>query len=357
MNKTKLVLSNGIIFEGKELGATKASSGELVFTTGMVGYPQSFTDPSYYGQTLVFSFPLIGNYGLPTFREDNRISHLKDEGMESRKSWISGVVLSTPSSSFAHHSYTLELDKWLRNHNITGICDIDTRELVHQIRENPGLKAIITSNENENQNFFDPHSLNLIEKVSTSEKILIGKGKKRICLYDFGVKSSIINRLVSLDCEVLVVPWNSREDIDADGYLLSNGPGNPSFALDSLPIVKNLLKRQKPILGICLGHQILSMSIDAKVERLTNGHRGFNHPVIDTRSGKGYITSQNHGYHVIADTIPEGWFVSFKNANDGSVEGIAHKELPFESVQFHPEASGGPNDCQWILEKFVKSLK
>ncbi|MCP4914389.1 MAG: glutamine-hydrolyzing carbamoyl-phosphate synthase small subunit [Oligoflexia bacterium] len=357
MTKSKLILSNGMSFEGDSIGEDKDISGELVFTTGMVGYPQSFTDPSYHGQTLVFSFPLIGNYGLPHIDLMTDGSHLKNEGMESFKSWINGVVLSSPSSNFSHYNYKHKLDEWLKMNSISGICNVDTRELIHQIRDNSGLLGrIVKSGSTENSEFFNPHNKNLVKEVSTKSSMSFGSGSKKVCVIDFGVKGAIINKLVKLGCTVNVIPWNSTDIPKADAYLLSNGPGNPNLANESIPLIKNILELKKPTLGICLGHQLLALAIGANVERLQHGHRGYNHPVIDTFSKRGYITSQNHGYHVKEDTLSKDWQVSFRNVNDGSVEGIKHTHLPFEGVQFHPEASGGPNDCQWILEDFVERI-
>lgn len=360
MKQAKLVLSTGQVFEGELIGIEGISSGELVFTTSMVGYTESLTDPSYYGQTLIFSYPLIGNYGVPETAENADIPAISYEG---HKPLVSGVVVSKVSKKQFHWSGKYTLDEWLKKYGITGIAGIDTRKLIQIIRSEKMVLAKIFSVSRETQAmaapFFDPHTKNLLSEISTLNSIHFGKGKTKIAIIDCGVKFSIIRQLIeNKDIQIELVPWNSDlSKIECDAFVISNGPGNPEQNPELIANIKNLLEGTKPILGICLGHQLLALAAGAKVTRLPFGHRSHNQPVINLEDEKCYITSQNHAYAVLDESLKEDWSAWFKNINDQTIEGIKHTSKPFMSVQFHPEASGGPRDTSWIFEKFIEMVK
>ena len=365
-----LKLSSGAVYEGELIGAPLKASGELVFTTGMVGYSEAMTDPSYFGQILVFTYPLIGNYGIPLLPKGMELPLPK--GFESARVNTAAVILTIDSPEAFHWSSLHTLDSWLKQQNVPGIVGLDTRHLVQVVRQTPNLLGQVlpdgaTGSRDyggtlapDADGWFDPGRQDIISEVSTKDRRRIGRGKKRIGLVDCGVKWNIIQQLVSLGCEVELLPWNTDfadVDVDVGGWLLSNGPGDPNRTGDLKQRVATLLKGDRPVLGICLGHQILSLAAGARTHRMTYGHRSHNQPVYLVGTRRGFITSQNHGYVVDEDSLPEGWVPWFKNANDQSNEGIRHLEKPLRSVQFHPEAAGGPRDTGWILEQFVAEVK
>jgi carbamoyl-phosphate synthase small subunit len=352
-------------YEGTLMGAPLISSGELVFTTGMVGYSEAITDPSYFGQILVFTYPLVGNYGIP--------DHNKwlGNGFESASAQVAGIVLSSDCEQTFHWTSLQRLDSWLKDQNVPGIVGVDTRHLVGRIRNEAPLlgriqpesvnshKTLAREFENfdHSRHFFNPSQHEIISAVSTREvqtfSSTLQPAKARIGLIDCGVKWNIPRQLLALGCDITWLPWDADFDKhQVDAWLISNGPGDPTQTADLADRVCALIAKPKPILGICLGHQILSLAAGAKTRKMKFGHRSHNQPVRVLGSQQGFITSQNHGYEVYA--IPDDWEVWFENVNDGSCEGIRHKNLPFRSVQFHPEASGGPRDTAWILEEFVE---
>jgi carbamoyl-phosphate synthase small subunit len=356
------------VYEGKLIGAPKHASGELVFTTGMVGYSEAITDPSYYGQILCFTYPLIGNYGIPPL-PGNDID--LPPGFESSKPQAAAVIVAVDSEEAFHWNAFWSLNDWLRENGVPGIVGIDTRHLVHTIRSNKNLLARLEIEgggeerypenkdtfDGENK-FFDPGNFNIVKEVSSKKPLTLGRGKKRIAVIDCGVKWNIIRQLVQLDCELQILPWDSDlSKVDASGWLLSNGPGDPMNTENLRHQIAGLLKENRPILGICLGHQLLALAAGCKTKRMAYGHRSHNQPVFLVGTRRGFITTQNHGYVVDEESIPSDWKVWFRNVNDLSIEGIIHKEKPFRSVQFHPEASGGPKDTGWILEEFVSEVK
>lgn len=366
--RCSLLLSDGHHFEGELIGSPLRASGQLVFTTGMVGYSEAMTDPSYFGQILVFTYPLIGNYGIPTL--PGPLETPIPRGFESGRVNTAAVVLTIDSTEAFHWNSFLSLDGWLSQQGVPGIVGLDTRHLVHLIRQTPNLLGQVIPEQQTGvrsygprltdiaaEGFFDPGMHDIVAEVSTPERRVIGKGKKRVALVDCGVKWNMIRQLTERGLEVELIPWNNRlRDIDCDGWLISNGPGDPTRTGDLVSEVQNLLAGDRPLLGICLGHQILSLAAGATTRRMQYGHRSHNQPVYLVGTRRGFITSQNHGYVVDEDTLPEDWEPWFRNANDQTNEGIRHKSRPFRSVQFHPEAAGGPRDTSWILEQFVNEV-
>lgn len=364
--KAILELSNGMKLEGDLIGQPIVASGEMVFTTSLVGYSESLSDPSYFGQILTFAYPLIGNYGIPSLESENTLK----TGFESNRIHASAVIVTNDSIETYHWDSRKNLHEWLLQNQVPGIVGIDTRHLIQLIREEKqllgrvlpthpqGLRQLGKIPFPHDESFFNPGEFHTVEQVSTSERKLFGSGKLRIALLDFGVKWNIIRKLNQLGCEVELLPWDTDlYSVDCSGWLLGNGPGNPECTGAAIQEVKKILTSDAPILGICLGHQVLALAIGARTVKMPYGHRSHNQPVIETVTGKGYITCQNHGYVVTTDSLPEDWNIWFKNANDGSIEGLIHKSKPFRSVQFHPESAGGPQDTLWILENFVDQIK
>jgi carbamoyl-phosphate synthase small subunit len=371
--KSRLELSNGMVFEGVGIGGNIKTSGEMVFNTGMIGYSEAMTDPSYLGQILVFSFPIIGNYGVPVNKYTN-FSLIK--GHESSSIKVQGIIVSDIYDNIVcyHNSNNISINDWMKDQDIPGIACIDTRYLVQIIRENCNIFGRIISDDSTFQNknkflflnnfksteYVDPSKYNLMPSVSTKKRIVFGKGKKKIAIIDCGTKWNIIRMFIEKGCQVELLPWDiDFSNVDCDGWVISNGPGDPKNTGNLVNRVKfDILCLNKPVLGICLGHQILSLSTGIVTERLKHGHRSHNQPIFSLPLKKGYITSQNHGYVVKKELIKNSdWNLWFENANDGSVEGLKHKKKPFMSVQFHPEASSGPNDTNWIIDDFIRLIR
>ncbi|MCL1935608.1 MAG: carbamoyl phosphate synthase small subunit [Defluviitaleaceae bacterium] len=340
-----LVLENGMIFEGKSFGASFDIIGEVVFATAMTGYLETLTDPSYYGQIIVQTFPLIGNYGV--ISEDFEYKNI------APKAYIVRYPCQDPSNFRSEG----DLDTFLRKQNIVGLHGIDTRQLTKVIRENGVMNGIITT-KNPAEVDLKPVKeytiINALSAVSKNEKIIDGNGKRTVALMDFGAKKSIVDNLVSRDCTVHTFPYNATAEdilsINPMGVMLSNGPGDPS-AKENDSIIETLQKLMSlgiPIFGICLGHQLLALANGYKTEKLKFGHRGSNQPVKDLSTGRVYITSQNHGYAVVNGGN------SFINVNDKTCEGIDYG-LSF-SVQFHPEAHGGPLDTSFLFDRFMERV-
>ena len=363
-----LKLSNGKRLKGRFIGAPLNCSGELVFTTAMVAYSEALTDPSYFGQILVFTYPLIGNYGIPSLKEEK--FKLTSQAWESAAVHAAGVIVSSYSPETFHWTSYQDLDRWLFEQGVTGICEIDTRQLVHEIRENTQLFARIEVEEvtaerklgglleTKKDAFFDPNTKDIISYVSTKKREVFGSSKLRIGVLDCGVKWNILRQILNFDCSVELLPFDTDlASIDCHGFLLSNGPGNPNLCQNIVAQIKKLLKQERPVLGICLGHQLLSLAAGASIEKMTYGHRSHNQPVWVPGQKKAYISCQNHSYVVIKESLPEDWQVWFENINDHTVEGIKSTKAPFRSVQFHPESAGGPRDTAWILEDFVKEVR
>jgi carbamoyl-phosphate synthase small subunit len=359
MFKLKLVLEDGSEFVGTSFGKLRESEGEVVFNTGMMGYPESFSDPSYKGQILVLTYPLVGNYGVQYEETFNGVI----ENFESPQIHLSGVIVSEYSDTFSHWTAGRSLGDWLEDKDIPAITGIDTRALTKKLREQGSLLGQIRAVVNDkNDDFHDPNTGNLVAEVSCQQPIEYPAGKKRVILVDCGVKEGIIRSLLRRNISVIRVPWNYDYFEDRDlrkynGILYSNGPGDPKMVKRTVEILQHALTHQKkPVMGICLGSQLMAIAAGFRTYKMKYGNRSQNQPVQDEMSGRCYVTSQNHGFAVDDKSLPSGYEVWFRNLNDGSVEGIQHKKLPFYAVQFHPEANPGPVDTEWIFDRFVKDL-
>ncbi len=352
--KIRLVLEDGTVFEGKSFGYEKSVAGEVVFNTAMTGYPESLTDPSYAGQILVSTFPLIGNYGVP---HDTKDANGMPLFYESDKIHVAGFIISDYSVEYSHWNAEKSLSQWLKENEVPGIFDVDTRALTKIIREKGAMlgKNILDDQDVE---FHDPNKDNLVDRVSTKTVETYGNGKYKIVLVDTGAKYNIIRCLLKRDTTVIRVPWDyDFMQIDYDGLMLSNGPGDPQMCKVTIANIKKAIEVGKPIFGICLGNQLLGIAAGASTFKLPYGHRAHNHPVIKVGTQQCYITSQNHGFAIDTKTLPADWEASFININDGTNEGIRHKSKPFFSTQFHPEASSGPTDTEKFFDEFIGNIE
>jgi carbamoyl-phosphate synthase small subunit len=354
----KLILEDGSEYQGEPFGFTKETEGEVVFNTGMVGYPETMTDPSYCGQILVLTYPLIGNYGVPG---KERVHNLL-KNFESEKIQIQGLIVSNYSNEYSHWSAVQSLHDWLVEERIPGIYGIDTRQLTRQLREKGTMLGRIAVNENEDKNEIykidDPNKNNLADRVSIKEPIEYSSGSKKIILVDCGVKNNIIKAFIERDITVLRVPYDfDFRKIEADGIFISNGPGDPKLCTATIKHTKEILQNGIPVLGICLGSQILGLAAGADTYKLKYGHRSHNQPVNEFGTRRCFITSQNHGYAVDSNTLPLDWREWFINDNDGTNEGLIHISKPFFGAQFHPEASPGPDDTEFIFDMFVRAMQ
>ena len=390
--KAFLILADGTVFEGKSIGATGSTTGETVFTTGMTGYLETLTDPSYYGQIVTQTFPLIGNYGdIP-------------QDYESKKSWVRGYIVRELCDLPSNFRCQGILGDFLKKQNIVGICGIDTRALTKRLRESGVMNGMIISGVDkapvvtedllkEIKAYKIEDAVKSVQNSSIEVDVQSNTSStKSVILLDFGAKANIQRELEKRGCKVTVVPYNtSAEEIiklAPDGIMLSNGPGDPSENTGVIEEIRKLCEWNKncviprldrgictshsntdcrvkpdndnkviPIFGICLGHQMLALARGCKTSKLKYGHRGGNHPCKDTETGRVYITSQNHGYAVENASLPSYAKLSFFNVNDGTVEGITYTDIPAFSVQFHPEACGGPHDTNFLFDRFLKLME
>jgi len=385
----KLILEDGSIFYGYSFAAESSASGEVVFSTGMVGYPESLTDPSYRGQILCLTYPLIGNYGVPGNEKD---TYGLPKYFESDKIHIQGLVISDYSFNYSHWNAKKSLGDWLKEHNIPGIFDVDTRELTKKLREKGSMLGKIIVNENDIK-FYDPNKVNLVKKVTIKDpiiydstnkksisinsnskikeynqkntfkklynkKVKINKNKKKIVLIDCGAKFNIIRSLLKRNVDVIRVPFDyDFFKFKFDGIMISNGPGNPKMCKKTIGFIKKAIKKEIPIFGICLGNQLLSLAAGADTYKLKYGHRSQNQPCLMEGTKRCFITTQNHGFAVNTETLPNEWEPWFTNINDNTNEGIRHITKPFFSSQFHPEANPGPVDTEFLFDEFIKKLK
>ena len=352
-NEIKLVLEDGTNFPGKVFGYKKSISGEVVFNTAMTGYPESLTDPSYKGQILVLTYPLIGNYGVPEIKTTGGLL----EFFESPLIHISGLIISDYSFEYSHWNAGKSLEEWLNENKIPGIYGIDTRALTKILREKGTMLGKIIYN-NEPVDLYDPNQENLVEQVSINEKKEYGNGKYKILLIDCGVKNNIIRCLLKRNTKVIRVPWdyNFLEE-DYDGLFISNGPGDPKKCQKTVENLKLSFNDYRPIFGICLGNQLMGLASGADTYKLKYGHRSHNQPVLLKGTNKAYITSQNHGYAIDNNTLNTDWEPLFVNINDQTNEGMKHKKKAFFSTQFHPEASSGPTDTEFLFDEFIDLIK
>lgn len=352
-HKAKLELENGTVFEGYSFGYSGSIAGEVVFNTAMTGYPESLTDPSYKGQLLVATYPLIGNYGVPGTLKKNDLL----EYYESSQIQISGFVISDYSDTYSHWNAENSLSEWMRAQGIPGIAGIDTRALTKILREHGSMLGKIVV-EDEDVDFLDPNQDNLVGQVSIKEVQEYGNGKYRIVLVDCGVKNNIIRELLKRDVTVIRVPWDyDYSQLNHDGLFISNGPGDPVQCAPAIEHLKHSFIKGIPIFGICLGNQLMALAAGASTYKLKYGHRGHNQPVLKVGTNKAYITSQNHGFAVDNKTLPDVWQPLFVNLNDDTNEGMKHKNKPFFSTQFHPEASGGPTDTSFLFDDFMVNVR
>jgi len=350
---SKLVLEDGSVFTGYSFGSKNAVTGEVVFNTGMIGYPETLTDPSYKGQILVLTYPLIGNYGVPgDEREDNLLKYF-----ESDKIHLQGLVIADYSDKYSHWNAKKSLSEWMKEYNIPGIYGVDTRELTKKLREKGTMPGKIIYNK-ENLEFEDPNERNLLAEVSIKESFTYKKGKKKVIIIDCGVKHSIIRAFLRRNITVFRCPWNYNFlQEKAEGIVISNGPGDPKMCKETIENVRKVISKNIPILGICLGSQILGLAAGANTYKLKYGHRSQNQPCVEVGTKRCYITSQNHGYAIDSDTLPEDWREWFYNNNDKTNEGIIHISKPFFGTQFHPEASPGPDDTEFLFDMFLRAMK
>lgn len=357
-----LVLEDGTVVAGVGFGATAKVSGEVVFNTGMVGYPEAVTDPSYKGQILIQTYPLIGNYGVYT-------EHFESDGPK-----IEGYVVHELCRQPSHWASELTLDEWLERNGVPGIEAVDTRMLTKKIRVHGTMLGILWVYEEgdapdleelrlEAKQIPDPNRRDLVSEVTTTRvrRFDVGGGSD-VVLVDCGVKMSIVRELTKRGLNVVMVPHktSAREILRMNpaGVVLSNGPGDPKMCKDTIKAARELIEERVPVMGVCLGNQILALALGGDTQKMKFGHRGQNHPCIDVETGRCFITSQNHGFVVEGDSAKEaGLRITLINANDKTVEGIAHKTQPIFGIQFHPEASPGPNDTNFLFDRFLRLLK
>ncbi|EKE02226.1 MAG: hypothetical protein ACD_20C00410G0012 [uncultured bacterium] len=349
--KAKILLEDGTILEGESFGADKTEFGEIVFNTGMTGYQEILTDPSYAGQIVVMTYPLIGSYGI------------NEEDIESCRVQVNGFVVKEFVETESNWKSTKKLSDYLIEHNIIGISGIDTRMLTKIIRTQGTMNCVMTTGEitdelrTQLRNYKFPQDV--VSQVSRKDFSILSGNNRKIGLVDFGVKHGIVNYLTELGCEIHLLPWDVPADTllngDLDAILLSNGPGDPKDVTKAVKTVKELIGKI-PLFGICLGHQILALALGGDTYKLKFGHRGSNHPVQDLRTNKVIITAQNHGYAVHADSLPENCQVTHININDRTVEGFSCPALKINTVQFHPEAGPGPRDANYIFGDWVELL-
>jgi carbamoyl-phosphate synthase small subunit len=353
--KCKLIFKDGTEFLGSSFGFNSSTAGEIVFSTGMIGYPESLTDPSFKGQILVLTYPIIGNYGV-----------FDKKYWESNKIQVSGLIVSDYIDTPSHFQSEMTLAEWLKKEKIPALEIKDTRQLTQKIRDegNSLVKMVI----DKEVDFFDPNKTNLVSEVSANKMTEEGEGsftprlrktkkRKHVLLIDCGVKENIKRELLNRGLSLTIVPWDfdiSKNKIDFDGVLISSGPGDPKMVPQTIKTVEKLIKMKKPIFGICLGNQILALAAGGDTYKLKLGHRGQNQPCKLVGSPKCFMTTQNHGFAI--GKIPKGFKPWFVNANDETNEGIIHEKLPFMSVQFHPESSPGPMDTEWLFDFFLKTL-
>ncbi len=358
--KASLILEDGTVFTGYSFGYEGPGAGEVVFNTAMTGYPESLTDPSYEGQILVTTFPLQGNYGVP---DPDRGEPSLSESFESERIHCRGLIVQDYSWEASHWKSGRTLDRWLKDEHIPAIYDIDTRALTKHLREHGSMLGKIVLEGGDDIPFYDPNRENLVAATSTREVETYEPDSndrseaKTVVLVDCGVKHNIVRCLVRRGVRVVRVPWDyDFSTIDYDGLFISNGPGNPDMARTTIAHLRKAMQADKPICGICMGNQLMALAAGASTFKLKYGHRSHNQPVIQAGTRRCFVTSQNHGFAVDTESLPDDWEALYINLNDGTNEGIRHKTKPFFSAQFHPEAASGPKDTEFIFDDFVRLL-
>ena len=358
MKNVTLVLEDGTKFHGQSFGYDQPVAGEVVFNMAMMGYPESLTDPSYAGQLMTLTYPLVGNYGVPPFSvEPNGLATF----MESDKIYASAIIVADYSEKYSHWNAVESLASWLKREHVPGITGIDTRELTKVLREHGVMMGkIIFDDEPDNIPTAEYEGVNWVDRVSCKDIIRYNEGAgKKVVLVDCGVKNNIIRCLINRGVEVIRVPWNyDYTSMDFDGLFLGNGPGDPDMCEDAVNVIRRQMSlSRKPICGICMGNQLLAKAGGATIYKLKYGHRSHNQPVREVGTNRCYVTSQNHGYAVDAKTLGSDWRELFVNMNDGSNEGVCHKENPWFTSQFHPEACSGPIDTEFMFDRFIATLQ
>lgn len=363
----QLILADGTIWQGKPFGAVKDTDGEVVFNTGMSGYPESMTDPSYRGQVLVATYPLIGNYGVPS---EEKNSWGFSENLESEEIHIRGLVVTQVSEAYSHHKAVSSLQNWMEHHGIPGITGIDTRALTEHLREKGVMLGRIVQGDEDarrktqDTGIEDPNLRNLVADVSVDAPVTYKPTENdcglAIIAYDCGMKRNILRNFLNRGVTVVRVPWNF--DLDSytekyDGVFISNGPGDPKMCVPTIAAIKRSIDKNIPTFGICLGNQLMALAVGGDTYKLPYGHRGVNQPCIQVGTERCIITSQNHGFAVDEKSLPAGWKVWWKNGNDGTVEGIRHESGKFFAVQFHPEAAPGPQDAEYLFDEFIAVMR
>ncbi|MDR2476241.1 MAG: glutamine-hydrolyzing carbamoyl-phosphate synthase small subunit [Treponema sp.] len=367
--QAKLVLEDGAEFSGWSFGKARSQAGEVVFTTGMTGYPQSLTDPSFKGQILVSTYPLAGNYGVPVRAKGEPF--FDGQGIpvhfESGHIQAAGFVVAELCEEPSHFAAGCTLSAWLEKGNVPGLCGIDTRALTKRLRERGVMRGKILVEGSRDITIDSGVVTNPVAAVSHTEvKTFLPDGttahtntrRLKIALVDCGAKANIYRCLLARNVEIVRVPWNhDAAAMDWDGLFLSNGPGDPKDCGKTIAMVRRAFGVGKPIFGICLGNQIMALAAGADTYKLPYGHRGQNQPCVESGTSRCYITSQNHGYAVRAETLPRGWEAWFTNANDGTIEGIRSRNQPFQAVQFHPEGCPGPRDTEFLIDRFIEQVR
>ncbi|MBP3843825.1 MAG: glutamine-hydrolyzing carbamoyl-phosphate synthase small subunit [Prevotella sp.] len=357
MKDVTLVLEDGTRFKGKSFGYEAPVAGEVVFNTAMMGYPESLTDPSYAGQMMTLTFPLVGNYGVPRFSiEDNGLPTF----MESDRIYAAAIIVSDYSEEYSHWNACESLGDWLKREKVPGVTGIDTRQLTKVLREHGVMMGKLEFEGSEScEDIAAYETINWVDKVSCKDIIRYNEGAgRKVVLVDCGVKANIIRCLIRRGVEVIRVPWNyDYTEMQFDGLFLANGPGDPDMCEDAVNVLrKQMSQSRKPICGICMGNQLLAKAGGAQIYKLKYGHRSHNQPVREVGTNRCYVTSQNHGYAVDSATLGSEWRELFVNMNDGSNEGIRHQTNPWFSSQFHPEACSGPVDTEFMFDRFIETL-
>ena len=350
-----LRLQNGMEFKGWSFGYDKPCDGEVVFSTAMVGYPESLTDPAYSGQILCVTYPLIGNYGVP---DEGLTVEGISKNFESEKIWVRGLVISDYSYHYSHWDAVKSLDQWLKEQRIPGIYGIDTRELTKVLRENGTMLGIIVPDGGVKEfPVPDPNTINQAAIVSCKEPVTYGAGDKKVVVVDCGVQHNVMRCFINKGVQVIRVPWDyDFTELEYDGLFISSGPGNPESCKATITHISKALEEDKPIFGIGLGTQLIALASGASTYKLKYGHRSHNQPVRMVGVNRCIITSQNHGYSVDDSTLAKDWEPWFINMNDGTNEGIRHKSKPFNAVQFYPEAEIGETETSFLIDDFISKL-